>query len=110
VTGVQSTVKLRWQELVGVQACSSSDAWELAVDAWGERGALRGPHWPQLGAVERRTIRLGSKEWRRQRLELRRERVIVQEKPKGWREMDAAIDCEAPDTFYRVEEGGKTVP
>jgi hypothetical protein len=34
---------------------------------------------------------------------------FVQEKPKGRWRMDASMDCEAPDTFYRVEEGGETV-
>jgi hypothetical protein len=33
----------------------------------------------------------------------------VQEKPKGRSGMDVATDCEAPDTFYRAEEGGETV-
>jgi hypothetical protein len=33
----------------------------------------------------------------------------VQEKPKGRWGMDVATDCEAPDTFYRAEEGGETV-
>jgi hypothetical protein len=30
----------------------------------------------------------------------------VQEKPKVMREMDVMGDCEAPDAFYRAEEGG----
>jgi hypothetical protein len=48
-------------------------------------------------------------EWWPRRLELQRERVLVQEKPKVRQGMDAAADCEAPDAFYRVEEGGETM-
>jgi hypothetical protein len=31
----------------------------------------------------------------------------VKEKPKVRRGMDAATDYEAPDTFYRADEGGE---
>jgi hypothetical protein len=33
----------------------------------------------------------------------------VQEKPKVMRRMDAVADCEAPEAFYRVKEGGEMV-
>jgi hypothetical protein len=37
------------------------------------------------------------------------ERVLAQEKPKEMWRMDAATDNEAPNAFYREEEGGETV-
>jgi hypothetical protein len=46
VTGVPFMVDLRRQELTRVRACGSCDAWELVVDAWGGRRALRGLDWP----------------------------------------------------------------
>jgi hypothetical protein len=46
VTGVQFIVDLRRQELIGVQARGNYDAQELAMDAWGGKVALRGPHRP----------------------------------------------------------------
>jgi hypothetical protein len=34
----------------------------------------------------------------------------MQEKPKGRRRMDVAADYEAPNTFYKPEEGEEMVP
>jgi hypothetical protein len=34
----------------------------------------------------------------------------VQEKPKGRWGIDAVVDYEAPNAFYRVKEGGEMVP
>jgi hypothetical protein len=45
----------------------------------------------------------------RRRLELWREQVLAQEKAKGRRGMDATTNCESPNSFYRVEEGGETM-
>jgi hypothetical protein len=35
--------------------------------------------------------------------------VLAQEKTKGRKRVDAVADCEAPDAFYRAEEGGEMV-
>jgi hypothetical protein len=49
-------------------------------------------------------------EWWWQRLELRWEWVLVQEKLKGRQGMNVMVDYEVLDAFYRAEEGGEMVP
>jgi hypothetical protein len=80
--------------------CGSCDARELAVDAWGGRGFLRGPHRPYVKATQRR-MRPDDEEWWRRQHELWRERVLAQEKLKGRQGINVAADCEALDTWKR---------
>jgi hypothetical protein len=54
-------------------------------------------------------MRPDGEEWCQRRLELRQERVLAQEKIKERWGIDAAVDYEAPDEFYREEEGGAMV-